>query len=125
MKRGKQIIMGNDSSHDDPLRGTEPDEGQIAVADEEQQEKKPPQYAVILHNDDYTTMEFVVEVLQRIFKKTVEQSMQVMLSVHKKGKGVAGIYSYEIAETKVVQTMDLAKRNGFPLKASFEPIETE
>ncbi len=81
---------------------------------------EPPMYRVVLHNDDYTTMEFVVEVLMNIFHKTFEDATRIMLNVHKTGFGVCGIYTYEIAETKVEILHDLAKQRGFPLKSSIE-----
>jgi ATP-dependent Clp protease adaptor protein ClpS len=90
------------------------------VRDELQQ---PPKYAVVLLNDDYTTMEFVVEVLQRFFKKTGEEAMQIMLRVHQEGRGVAGVYSHDIAETKVFQVHQLAKSRGYPLHCVIEPLK--
>ncbi len=82
--------------------------------------KEPPMYKVLLHNDDYTTMEFVVELLMRVFHKTFEQATAIMLSVHKTGMGVCGVYTYEVAETKMAVTHELAKERGFPLKSSIE-----
>ena len=82
--------------------------------------KHPARYAVLLHNDDYTTMEFVVEVLQRYFHKEGEEAMRVMLEVHRKGKGIAGIYTRDIAETKVTQVTEDARSRGFPLKCTLE-----
>ncbi|NKQ40732.1 MAG: ATP-dependent Clp protease adaptor ClpS [Sulfurovum sp.] len=81
---------------------------------------EPPKYRVLLHNDDYTTMDFVVMVLKNIFHKTLEQSEAIMLDVHKKGKGICGVYTYEIAQTKVEQVKTLAKQNKFPLLATYE-----
>ena len=81
---------------------------------------KPPFYKVFLHNDDYTTMEFVVQVLMHVFNKTPENATRIMLNVHKQGIGLCGVYSYEIAETKVDQVHYLAKEHGFPLKCSME-----
>jgi len=81
---------------------------------------EPPMYRVLLHNDDYTTMDFVVMILKKIFHKTQEQSEQIMLDVHKKGKGVCGVYTFEIAQTKVEQVKMLAKQNQFPLLATYE-----
>lgn len=81
---------------------------------------EPPMYKVLLHNDDYTTMDFVVMVLKKIFHKTQEQSEQIMLDVHKKGKGMCGVYTFEIAQTKVEQVKTLAKQNEFPLLATYE-----
>ena len=101
-------------------RENEEMEGGIAVAEGVPKLKEPLQYAVVLHNDDYTTMEFVVEILKRYFHKTEEEAAQVMLQVHQKGKGLAGIYSFEIAETKVMQVHEKARASGFPLKCSVE-----
>lgn len=81
---------------------------------------EPPKYAVLLLNDDYTTMEFVIEVLQRFFNKTAEQAVQVMMKVHQDGKGIAGVYSLEIAEMKVMQVTDFARSSGYPLKCITE-----
>ena len=81
---------------------------------------EPPMYRVILHNDDYTTMEFVVHILQTVFHKTQAQSEQIMLAVHQHGQGVCGVYTREIAQTKVQQVKRLAKENQFPLLATYE-----
>jgi len=81
---------------------------------------EPRMFKVLLHNDDYTTMEFVVEVLQKVFYKTFAEAMRIMLSVHRSGTGVCGIYTGEVAETKVVTVQYLAKENGFPLQCSME-----
>jgi ATP-dependent Clp protease adaptor protein ClpS len=98
------------------------DSGSIAIETAKPKVQKPPQYAVFLLNDDYTTMEFVIEVLKRFFAKTEEQAMQIMLKVHHEGRGVAGIYSRDIAETKVVQVEQLAESRGFPLKCDIEAM---
>ncbi len=84
--------------------------------------KKPKQYQVIMYNDDYTTMEFVVEVLTSIFNKPLEEAHKIMMDVHKEGKGIAGIYSYDIAMTKASTAMSLAKEEGFPFKLSVEEV---
>ncbi len=81
---------------------------------------EPPMYKVMLLNDDYTTMEFVVEVLVYVFKKSPEEAIRIMLNVHRKGVGVCGIYSFEVAETKVNTVETLARENGFPLKCIME-----
>lgn len=83
-------------------------------------EDRPPMYKVLLHNDDYTTMEFVVDILVRVFGKSLEKATQIMLNVHNKGKAVCGIYPREIAETKVQTVHNLASSKGFPLKSTME-----
>ena len=82
--------------------------------------KKPSMYKVLMLNDDYTPMEFVVDVLQNIFQKNREEATQIMLHVHQKGVGVCGVYTYEIAETKVTQTVDYARKNQHPLQCTLE-----
>ena len=77
-------------------------------------------YRVLLHNDDYTTMEFVVEILVHIFHKTIEDATRIMLNVHENGIGVCGVYTFEVAETKVDTVHSLAREHGFPLKCSME-----
>jgi ATP-dependent Clp protease adaptor protein ClpS len=82
--------------------------------------KKPSLYRVLLLNDDYTPMEFVVYVLERFFNKTREEATTVMLHVHQNGVGVCGIFTYEVAETKVAQVLDLARRQEHPLQCTME-----
>ncbi len=82
--------------------------------------KKPSQYKVLMLNDDYTPMEFVVAVLKRFFGMNLEQATRVMLHVHQKGVGVCGIFPYEVAETKVNQVMDFARQNQHPLQCTLE-----
>ncbi len=81
---------------------------------------KPKRYKVLLHNDDYTTMEFVVWVLQSIFKHTPASSTRLMLAIHRKGVGVAGVYAKEIAETRLEQTLAAARDRGHPLQCTME-----
>jgi len=81
---------------------------------------RPPMYKVLLHNDDYTTMEFVVEILVTVFGKSLDKANQIMLNVHNKGKAVCGVYPREIAETKVETVHSLAAGKGFPLKSTME-----
>jgi len=91
------------------------------VASETEEEvTEPPLYRVLLHNDDYTTMEFVVEVLIFVFNKSVEQATQIMLNVHHNGIGVCGVFLYDIAESKVDTVQKLASDQGFPLKCTME-----
>lgn len=80
----------------------------------------PPMYRVILHNDDYTTMEFVVQVLVTVFGKSLEKASLIMLNIHNQGKGVCGSYTREVAETKVNTVHYLAREQGFPLKSTME-----
>ena len=80
----------------------------------------PPMYKVILHNDDYTTMEFVDEVLGSVFGKSLEKATQMMLNIHNKGKETCGVYPLQIAETKVETVHNLASNKGFPLKSTME-----
>lgn len=82
--------------------------------------KKPPLYKVLLHNDDYTTMEFVVYVLRTVFHKSEGESFTIMLKVHNEGVGVAGVYTYEIAQMKAEKAMNLARASEFPLLCTIE-----
>ena len=82
--------------------------------------KKPSLYRVLLLNDDYTPMEFVVYILERFFNRSREQATRIMLHVHQKGVGLCGVYTYEVAETKVAQVLDLAKRHEHPLQCVME-----
>ncbi|MBN1969961.1 MAG: ATP-dependent Clp protease adaptor ClpS [Candidatus Delongbacteria bacterium] len=83
---------------------------------------EPEEYKVLLLNDDYTTMEFVIQILMELFHKSIEEANAIMMSVHKNGSGICGIYVKEIAETKVMQVKSLAKTNGFPLRATMERV---
>ena len=85
-----------------------------------QKTRKPTLYKVILLNDDYTTMEFVLQVLETVFHKTPAAAHRIMMQVHLKGLAVCGAYTHEVAETKVATVRDLAKRDGFPLQATLE-----
>jgi len=82
--------------------------------------KEPERYKVLLLNDDYTTMEFVIEILETVFQKTRTEALRIMMQVHNQGHGVCGAYSHEIAETKVSMVHELARQHSFPLRASFE-----
>ena len=87
----------------------------------QQRTKTPPQYKVLLLNDDYTPMDFVLYVLERFFNKSQVEAQQVMLEAHQKGVSIAGVYAFEIAETKVAQVLDTAKTEGYPLRVRLEP----
>jgi ATP-dependent Clp protease adaptor protein ClpS len=82
--------------------------------------REPPLYKVVLHNDDYTTMDFVVQVLETVFHKSPAEAFRIMMKVHTEGQGLCGLYPYEIAETKVATVHDMARERGFPLRASME-----
>lgn len=82
--------------------------------------REPRRYRVMLHNDDYTTMEFVIDILITIFHKSPEQAASIMLAVHEKGLGSCGVYTEEVAETKVTQVHDRARKAGYPLRCSME-----
>ena len=94
-------------------------EGSI-VTEKKQQTRRPSMYKVLLHNDDYTTMDFVVMVLETVFHKSAEEATLIMLNVHEQGVGVAGVYPRDVAETKVILVHDLARKNEYPLKCSVE-----
>lgn len=91
------------------------------VLDERRKAKRPRLYKVLLHNDDFTTMEFVVAVLVRYFHKSVDEATRIMLEVHQRGLGVAGVFTFEVAETKVVQVTAEARDEGMPLKCTVDP----
>jgi len=82
--------------------------------------KKPSMYKVLMLNDDYTPMDFVVHILERFFSKNREEAMRIMLHVHRRGVGVCGVYTYEVAETKVTQVMDFARQHQHPLQCTLE-----
>ena len=96
------------------------DEGGLAVESAKPKIKKPPMYSVMLLNDDYTPMEFVVHVLEKFFKLDRSLATHVMLEVHTKGKGVCGVFTHEIAETKVMQVNSYSKENEHPLLCTLE-----
>ena len=86
-----------------------------------QETKKPELFKVLLLNDDYTTMEFVVEILEGVFHKQPAEAYRIMMAVHTQGQGLCGVYPFEVAETKVATVVDLARSHGFPLRAAMEP----
>ena len=86
--------------------------------------QKPNLYAVIIHNDDTTTMDFVVDILVQVFGKSQQEAAALMFDVHEKGQGQAGIYTYDIAETKKAQASKLAADNGFPLKLTLQEVQS-
>jgi ATP-dependent Clp protease adaptor protein ClpS len=98
---------------------TDHDDG-LAVQESQPKLKKPPMYKVFIMNDDYTPMDFVVEVLESFFKKSREEATEIMLLVHNSGKGLCGVYSRDVAETKVMQVNDYSKERTHPLLCTLE-----
>jgi ATP-dependent Clp protease adaptor protein ClpS len=101
----------------------EPDSNVVTETVPQKKLKRPTLYKVLLHNDNYTTREFVVAVLKEIFHKSETDAVQIMLHVHYNGVGVAGVYTFEVAETKIRIVEAAARENGFPLRLSMEPEE--
>ena len=116
MSRNALFRMAAAGDADDENGG--PDTGTITRT--RPKTKKPSMYKVLLLNDDYTPMEFVVHVLQRFFNKSAEDATKIMLHVHQNGVGVCGVFTYEVAETKVAQVMDLARAHEHPLRCTME-----
>ena len=102
------------------MAGADPRTGGQVVEKTRPKVKKPELFKVILHNDDYTTMQFVIEVLEGIFHKSPAEAFRIMMLVHTTGHGICGTYPYDVAETKVVLVQDRARERGFPLRASME-----
>ncbi len=114
-------VLGAGDGDRDGDGGKDGGDSEIGIATKTRtRPKKPSQYKVLLLNDDYTPMEFVVMVLKRFFGMDLEQATRVMLHVHQKGVGVCGVFTYEVAETKVNQVMDFAKQNQHPLQCTLE-----
>ena len=112
--------MSEDRSADDSKIGS--DDG-LALEEQGPALKRPSMYRVVILNDDYTPMVFVVEVLKRFFGLSEDQATSVMLHVHTRGRGVAGVYTHEIAETKVAMVNDFAREHEHPLQSTLEPAE--
>ena len=104
----------------DSMNGYSPELEEDVVSEVRDDIDEPSMYKVLLHNDDYTTMEFVVEILMLVFKKSPEDAVRIMLNVHHKGIGICGIYTFEVSETKVNTVHTLARQYGFPLKCTME-----
>ena len=116
-----ELILGPDEDQED-----QEDQGtSVAVATIKPKLKKPPLYRVIIFNDDYTPMEFVVYVLQTFFGIDRDKATQIMLAIHTHGKGVCGIFTKEVAETKSVQVNNFARENEHPLISEIEPVDEE
>lgn len=104
---------------DAPKRKREREGG--TALEERQKTERPQRFKVVLFNDDYTRMEFVVAILERLFSKGPAEATQLMLTIHRAGKGIAGVYVLEVAETKVAAVHRMAEENGYPLRAGIEP----
>lgn len=118
---GVPVAPAHCAGEDQDKDGAGDGQGQIGIATKTKAKpKKPSQYKVLLLNDDYTPMEFVVMILKRFFRMDLEQATRVMLHVHQKGVGVCGVFPYEVAETKVHQVMDFARENQHPLQCTLE-----
>ena len=108
------------ANNDRPRRGDEEGPGTSVITRVKPQTKRPNLYRVLLLNDDYTPMEFVVHVLERFFNKSREDATRIMLHVHQNGVGECGVFTYEVAETKVTQVMDFARKHQHPLQCVME-----
>jgi ATP-dependent Clp protease adaptor protein ClpS len=124
--RGQHGLAGPDMTGEPPRRDGDgnggdsgrPGTGTVTLT--KPKTKKPSMYKVLMLNDDYTPMEFVVHVLERFFSKSREEATRIMLHVHQKGVGICGVFTYEVAETKVTQVMDLARKHQHPLQCTLE-----
>lgn len=120
--RGQTRVTPCSANADDPPRkqGGNDDSHISVVIQARPETRRPAMYKVLMLNDDYTPMEFVVHVLERFFSKSREEATNIMLNVHKKGVGVCGVFTFEVAESKVTQVMDLARQNQHPLQCMIE-----
>jgi ATP-dependent Clp protease adaptor protein ClpS len=118
-----RIFLGSGNSQDNSPGASEPQESGLALDEVKPKLKEPRKFGVWVLNDDYTTFDFVVEVLMKFFKKTQAEAEKITVAVHHQGKGLAGIYSYEIAETKAAQVCEYSQAHGHPLKACAEALE--
>ena len=115
----KRALMSGGGEWDDNEEGEGGADGRVGTQTVTRT-KKPSLYRVLLLHDDFTPMEFVVHVLERFFQKNREEATRIMLHVHRRGVGVCGVFTYEVAETKVTQVMDLARQNQHPLQCTIE-----
>lgn len=100
-----------------------PQAGEAVVEQVKEKVRRPPMFRVLMHNDDYTPMDFVVRILRSIFGKPEAEAVRIMLQIHHRGIGMCGVYTQEIAETKIAQVHDEARENGHPLMCSMEPAD--
>ncbi len=103
------------------MAGTDRQTGGDILERTQQETKKPELFKVLLLNDDYTTMDFVIEILEAVFHKQPAEAYRIMMAVHRQGKGLCGLYPHEVAETKVETVVERARESGFPLRAAMEP----
>jgi ATP-dependent Clp protease adaptor protein ClpS len=103
------------------MAGTERQTGGEVLERTKQRVTRPDLYKVLLLNDDYTTMDFVIEILETVFNKGPAEAYRIMMAVHTQGQGLCGVYPFEVAETKVATVVELARGSGFPLRAAMEP----
>jgi ATP-dependent Clp protease adaptor protein ClpS len=103
------------------MAGTERQTGSEVLERTKQEISRPDLYKVLLLNDDYTTMDFVIEILETVFNKGPAEAYRIMMAVHTQGQGLCGVYPLEVAETKVATVVELARGSGFPLRAAMEP----
>ena len=111
------------SKHGTEGGGQEGGTGLVTETKKKELLKKPPLYKVLFHNDNYTTMEFVIEILRAVFMKSESDAVAIMLNVHKNGYGVAGVFTRDVAETKMNKTHQMAREREYPLKLTMEPEE--
>ena len=104
-----------------PKQDFDSDSGVVTETEKKTKLQKPPLYKVLLHNDNYTTRDFVVAVLREVFHKSETDAVQIMMHVHNHGIGVAGVYTFDVAQTKIRRTEQLAREHEFPLRLSMEP----
>ena len=116
----RNLMMSPTTMSDRDKRDTDGGPATGVVVKPRPKTKKPAMYKVLMLNDDYTPMEFVVHVLERFFQKNRDEASRIMMHVHRRGVGVCGVYTYEVAETKVTQVMDLARQNQHPLQCTIE-----
>lgn len=116
--KGRGLIRASGDGREDDKNLDDHDTGTITKT--EKKTKKPSMYKVLLLNDDYTPMDFVIYVLQKYFRLSIDDATQVMLQVHTKGVGVCGVFTFEVAETKVTHVLDLARKHEHPLQCTLE-----
>lgn len=119
-RHGHLAPQGSSGNERDSERDRDGDGRTGLVTKTKPETKKPSLYKVLLLNDDYTPMEFVVHILERFFNKGRDEATRIMLHVHQKGVGMCGVYTYEVAETKVTQVMDFSRQHGHPLQCTME-----